>query len=242
MPLLGSSTPQSSTPSVNNSTYLTPPAGFSNPNSNVASNIAAKTATQYSTPAKPVMSTSPTPTTPNINITPSGTVVNANTGGVMTPQGGGQQTTTYAMTPTAPVAPSGPAATFSGPMYTSPEYEAAVKRYKDSMTPTDEENQAALDLENLQTSLRTAYANTANQPIPLEFITGQQKRLQESATNLAMPLEESRAKAKAARAKDDDEELVMEFENRLGPTESELALLKMTTLMQGAELSVREEK
>ena len=55
-------------------------------------------------------------------------------------------------------------------------------------------------------------------------------------------LEESRAKAKAARAKDDDEELVMEFENRLGPTESELALLKMTTLMQGAELSVKEEK
>lgn len=54
-------------------------------------------------------------------------------------------------------------------------------------------------------------------------------------------LEESRAKAKAAR-KDDEEELVMEFENRSGPTESELALLKMTTLMQGEEISVKEEK
>jgi hypothetical protein len=54
-------------------------------------------------------------------------------------------------------------------------------------------------------------------------------------------LEESRARAKAAR-KDDEDELVMEFENRVGPTESELALLKMTTLMQGEEISVKEEK
>lgn len=196
MPLLGSSTPNTA-PSVSNNTFLTAPVGFNNPSSTIASSNAQKTAVQYQAPAKPAMNTSPTPSTPNINITPSGTVVNANTGGVMTPQGGGQST--YAMTPTVPTAPSGPAATFSGPMYTSPEYEAAVKRYKDSMAPTEEENQNAIDLENLQSSFRNAFTNTEKQSIPLEFITGQQKRLQDSVTNLAMPLEAKAARLQAKR-------------------------------------------
>lgn len=194
MPLLGSPAPTSSAPVANNSTFLAPPAGFSNPNSTMASTIAQKTTQQYTAPVKPVMNTSPTPTTPAINITPSGSVVNAATGGVMAPTA----TASAASAPAAPTA-SGPAATFSGPMYTSPEYEAAVKRYKDSISPTEEENQNAIDLENLQSSFRTAFTNTERQPIPLEFITGQQKRLQESAVNLAMPLEAKASRLQAKR-------------------------------------------
>ena len=198
MPLLGSPSFATPPPPINSSTSLTVPAGFNNPNSNIASNIATKTAVQYpAAPKSPTFSSAPTPTQPNINVTPSGTVVNAATGGTVQNSGGQN---TYAMTPAAPQMPSsGPAATFSGPMYTSPEYEAAVKRYKDSMAPTEEENQNQLDLANLQASARQAYTNAEKQPIPLEFITGQQRRLQQSAGDLAAPLEAAASRLQAKR-------------------------------------------
>lgn len=191
MPLLGSpgvGTPAPA-PTTNTSTALAVPAGFNNPNSSMASDIAAKTAAPSPTAPTRTMSTAPVPTTPNINITPSGSVVNAATGGVMQ----------ASAAPAAPSVAAGTPASLYGSMYTSPEYQSAVKRYQDSLKPTDEEDQTNLDLENIQSSLRQAYTNAEKQAIPLEFITGQQKRLQDSAATIAMPLEAKAARLQAKR-------------------------------------------
>jgi hypothetical protein len=54
-------------------------------------------------------------------------------------------------------------------------------------------------------------------------------------------LEESRKKAASKRVADDEEgAIVMDVENRLGPTDSELALLKLTANMVGDEIVIKE--
>jgi len=176
--------PQVSTPSSQNSQnmpLLTPPASVTNPN---ATQTPTPTiSAPKTTPVAPVISPyAPKPSTASMQTTPSGSVVNAATGGVMSvptptiPNVGG---------PTTPTATPTPAAN----PYTSPEYEAAMKAYLAATTVTPEEEQNAKDLANIESSLRSAYTNTEGQAIPLEFITGQKRRLQESAVDLAQPLQ-----------------------------------------------------
>lgn len=140
--------------------------------------------------------TGPSPAAAKIQVTPSGSVVNGNTGGVVSPAGSGSvlgASTTAA--PATPIVPDNSAVgtpstdPLNSPLYTSPAYQAALAAYTGLQSPTADETQNATDLANLDSSYRTAYTNAEGQPIPLEFITGQQKRLQESETNLAAPLQ-----------------------------------------------------
>lgn len=130
-----------------------------------------KPVTPPAAPVKPVISTPAQKTTPApvysnpVVTTPSGMNVNASTGGIMPP--------TY--TPPAAPAPTTP-------------YQDAISNYQKMLAPTAEEEQLAKDQANLDSSLRTAYTNTEGQSIPIEFITGQKRRLQESAADLAAPL------------------------------------------------------
>ena len=147
-------------------------------------------------PAVPSTYSSPAPVTPSMKTTQSGIVANGSTGGVIqpaipvVPQTQTPQFDTTTGMPTAPtVSPTGTPATFQGPMYTSPEYEAALKTYQGLSVPTAEEVQNTQDMNNLESSFKTAYTNAEGQAIPLDFITGQQKRLQDTALNLEQPLQ-----------------------------------------------------
>jgi hypothetical protein len=153
------------------------------------------------------------PTAPMIKTTPSGTIVNSATGGVIKPSGSTapviptrqvqptQQNyaigTGAVATPpvnitgdssTAPVIPNVDTSVYNSPMYTSPTYESALKSYQSLATPSDQESQNLKDIANLQQSLRTAYTNTEGQAIPLEFITGQKSVLEKREANLEQPL------------------------------------------------------
>lgn len=156
-------------------------------------------------PATPPASTTPTvppPVNAGFRTATDGSVINANTGGVIPPPPPAGVTPSVG-TPNASGAPATPAVPapnpLSSPLYTSPEYEAAVKAYQGLQAPTADETQNATDLANLDASYRTAYTNTKGQPIPLEFQTGENNRLLETKTNLAAPLEAQAALLQAKR-------------------------------------------
>lgn len=85
----------------------------------------------------------------------------------------------------------------------SPEYQtnvtAAQTAYQQSLMPTTEETGTQSELENLMSSFRTAYQNTAGQAIPLDFIVGQQKSLEQRNLTLAEPLSSKLARLQAMR-------------------------------------------
>lgn len=176
--------PTPSSPSSQNSQnmpLLTAPGNVTNPNATPTPTKAVSA--PKTTPVVPTVSPyAPKPSTSSMQTTPSGSVVNAATGGVMTVPT--PPVTNVGTTPTLPTTTPTPQKS-----YTSPEYEAAMKAYTTAMGITPEEEQTSKDLANLETSLRSAYTNTEGQAIPLEFITGQKKRLQESAVDLAQPLQ-----------------------------------------------------
>lgn len=62
-----------------------------------------------------------------------------------------------------------------------------------------EEEQAQTELNNLIASTRQGYTNIDNKVIPMEFITGQQRALEQRATDLAIPLQQRLALAQAKR-------------------------------------------
>lgn len=140
--------------------------------------------------------------------TPSGATVDPNTGKLIS----GPTSQPYASASTGGVgtyggdqgtgsAPSGPAVpTFNNnPLITNPDYEAAWKAYSAASTPSQNELDSMARLNALNSSLTEAYANTDNQPIALEFQTGQKAALQRSASALASPLEAELATAQAGR-------------------------------------------
>lgn len=104
-----------------------------------------------------------------------------------------------ATTPGAPATPNTSTDPTQNPLVTSPAYQAAVSAYQAALPLTPEETQNQTDINNLQNSLRTAYTNTDNQSIPLDFITGQQKQLQSSEANLEAPLQAQAALLQAKR-------------------------------------------
>lgn len=160
------------------------------------------------TPASPVV---PPPVQNNHVTSTNGNVYNGSTGGqaqpaiptqpaydtmtgLLTDYGRSQglpEVNGQAPLPAAPIAPPAPPAPtdpLSSPLYTSPEYEAALNAYKSSLAPTADQVQNTTDINNIESGLRQASTNAEGQAIPLDFITGQQKRLQDTATNLETPL------------------------------------------------------
>jgi hypothetical protein len=71
-------------------------------------------------------------------------------------------------------------------------YQEALKLSPDEITTQE-------DLDKLIESTKKAYLNTSGQVIPMEFITGQLKAIEERATGLAEPLETKLARLQAQR-------------------------------------------
>lgn len=83
--------------------------------------------------------------------------------------------------------------------FSSTEQQNAEKALQASlqMSPNELADQKALNA--LNASAATSYTNTAGQPIPLPFITGQQAQIQRSQATLAQPLESALTLAQAQR-------------------------------------------
>ncbi len=77
--------------------------------------------------------------------------------------------------------------------------ETAESAYKDSLEISPDELSTQEDLDKLIESTKKGYLATENQAIPMEFITGQLKSIEDRATNLAEPLERKLARLQAAR-------------------------------------------
>ncbi len=139
-----------------------------------------------------------TPAVPQVNLhpnisTPSGATVNPSTGALIAPPPGG------APAQNAPVAPIPPPVAPVGPTAAESADTAAADAYKAAQGLTPEETQNTEAMNALEESYKTAYENTQHQPIPLEFITGQSKALEERKLGLAAPLQAKAALLQAKR-------------------------------------------
>jgi len=75
----------------------------------------------------------------------------------------------------------------------------AEEAYQKSLQITPEELSTQEDIDKLVESTKKAYRNISDQPIPLDFITGQMKSVEERALNLSEPLERKMARLQAQR-------------------------------------------
>lgn len=75
----------------------------------------------------------------------------------------------------------------------------AERLYQESLNVSPDELSTQEDLDKLIEATKTAYRNTSNQPIALEFITGQLKSIEDRAIGLAEPLERKLARLQAKR-------------------------------------------
>mgnify|MGYP001603488631 CR=1 FL=1 len=77
--------------------------------------------------------------------------------------------------------------------------DLAEKAYADSQKLSSNELSTQEDIDKLIESTKTAYRNTSGQAIPLEFITGQLRSIEQRATGLAEPLDRKLARMQATR-------------------------------------------
>ena len=93
------------------------------------------------------------------------------------------------------------------PMPTDPQQNAAAtgalslaeKAYQDSLKISPDELSTQEDLDKLLEATKNSYAKISDQPIMLDFITGQMASVERRALNLAEPLERKMARLQAAR-------------------------------------------
>lgn len=124
--------------------------------------------------SSPVSSSNP------YQVTPSGTVVNPSTGGVVSPAG--------SISPTLP-----------STIYDNPEYTDILKKYLDLQKLSPDEESTTNELNNIISGLGITKANQSNQPIAMEFITGQQAASEKRALALATPLQQKMALLQSKR-------------------------------------------
>lgn len=171
---------------------ITPAANMSKP---AVPQIAPATTSTTNQPAVPSTSTSP------YIKTPSGAVVDPNTGALISGAPSGTLTAAGVTSENSPAVPQaygnyssygggtpGGGGTSYDPMITSPAAEAAFQNYESSLVPSQDELDTMKRLNDLNASSQQAYTDTQNKPIPLEFITGQQAALQRSQSALSTPL------------------------------------------------------
>ena len=131
-------------------------------------------------------------------MTSSGGAINPATGGVTPPSGDVPPVPAPApAVPTPPPVPTG--ATGPGTPTTPATLTPEEQAYKDSLNLTPEELAAQGQLDALDESYKTAYLDINGQPIPLQFITGQQKAVESRKLALAEPLEKKMARLEAKR-------------------------------------------
>lgn len=87
----------------------------------------------------------------------------------------------------------------AGTGFNAPDYQVAEKGVSDLMTPTADETGAQSQLDNLESSLSMGKVVTDNQPIPMEFITGQKKNIEDRTLALEQPLQQKLALLQAKR-------------------------------------------
>ena len=126
--------------------------------------------------------------------TPSGVQVDAS-GNIV----GGSSPTGGSSTPTAPDIRSLADLTPDTPPETVRAVESAEKAVTDASKLSAEELSTQAEIDRLLESTNKAFQNTSDQAIPLEFITGQLKSIENRALNLAQPLEAKLARMQAKR-------------------------------------------
>lgn len=101
-------------------------------------------------------------------------------------------------TDTGVIPPANPADLNSG-FYTNPEYQAAQTAYKNAqqLTPDEIANEQAIN--DITASEKLGVADTNHQPIPMEFITGQAKAIEDRANANLVPLQAKAALLQAKR-------------------------------------------
>ena len=137
---------------------------------------------RFATPTPP-----PSPT-PISTLTADGKTINPATGGV---------SGTVPPPPPPSPTPATPAVPVPTPYETS--VTDAEKAYTTAGQMTPEEEAAQAELDRLSSSFKTGYQGVEDQTIPMEFITGQQKSLENRALNLAEPLNQKLARLQAKR-------------------------------------------
>lgn len=148
-------------------------------------------------PASPILPTTTTPPAGTIT-TPSGITVNPATGGIIPPQGMPEKPA-GTIPPVPPPVPPTPPVPAPNPLFSIPEYESAKSEYAKALPLTPEEisNQEAINA--LDASIRTGITGEADRPIPLQFITGRQKAIEQRGLALEAPLQAKAALMQAKR-------------------------------------------
>lgn len=100
--------------------------------------------------------------------------------------------------PQAPQTTSAPAMPQVSPEATK-TMETAEKAYQSSMQLSPNELSTQEEIDKLIESAKSGYRAASGQAIPMEFITGQLKAIEQRATGLAEPLERKLARMQAAR-------------------------------------------
>lgn len=99
---------------------------------------------------------------------------------------------------TGPGAPNTPAVPQIAPE-TQKAIDSAETAVAEATKISPEELSTQADIDRLIESAKTAFQNTSDQPIPLEFITGQLKSIENRALGLAEPLEAKLARLEGKR-------------------------------------------
>ena len=160
-------------------------------------------------PASPTvsapMSMAPNATYKPMVNTPSGLQVNPSTGSVVGNADSQfnysdqQQNPTVPQVPTVPQENTGNSGTMDVASAPDNPTAALESEYQKNLQLSEEEQAAQAELDKLQQSYRQGYQDIRDQAIPMQFITGQSKSLEDRALALSEPLQARLARAQAKR-------------------------------------------
>jgi len=204
--------PKVATPTAVNPNALAKPAVYTpgisaQPTSYVPPTVTAPPRPPAVQPPPPVQTPAPVvaPAARAMPVTSDGYQINAATGGVKapampdsrslplgSPEGMRPGANTDVSMATAPSMP-----TVNQDMYAG--VDTASKAYEESLRLSPEEMAAQAEADRLAESASRGYQNTAEQTIPLEFIVGQQKAIEQRALNLNEPIQRRLARLQAER-------------------------------------------
>lgn len=77
----------------------------------------------------------------------------------------------------------------AGTGYQAPDYQIAEKGVQDLLAPTADETNTQGQIDSLESGTKLSKLNIEGQPVPMEFITGEQKAVEDRALALEEPLQ-----------------------------------------------------
>jgi LysM repeat protein len=87
----------------------------------------------------------------------------------------------------------------AGTGYNAPDYQITEKGVQDLMAPTADETNTQGQIDSLESGTKLSTLNIEGQPVPMEFITGEQKAVEDRALALEKPLQDKLALLQAKR-------------------------------------------